>query len=89
MVELKAHGGGVGRPPEPAEWDRIIAIILSFFMPGLGQIYKGQTGRGIAWLVGGLCLATVSWFLLFIPSLLYACLSVYDASRPLRMDKQS
>jgi TM2 domain-containing membrane protein YozV len=88
MSEFQAQGGATGRSPAPEEWDRGIAIILSCCVPGLGQIYKGQTGRGLFWLLGGLCLFSVSWFLLFIPSFLYGCLCAYDASRPLRIAQQ-
>jgi TM2 domain-containing membrane protein YozV len=30
-------------------WSRIVAMLLSFLMPGLGQMYKGQVFNGIAW----------------------------------------
>ena len=28
-----------------------IAVVLSFFWPGLGQIYNGEIGKGIAFLI--------------------------------------
>jgi TM2 domain-containing membrane protein YozV len=86
MTDLQVRDKGAGRSPEPAEWDRGVAALLSFFVPGLGQIYKGQTGRGIAWLLGGLCLLSVSWLLLYFPSFVYSCFCAFDASRPLRID---
>ena len=36
---------------EEKSFNRGIAGILSFFIPGLGQIYKGQVGRGIFYLL--------------------------------------
>jgi hypothetical protein len=33
------------------QWSPLVAGILSFFIPGLGQIYKGQVINGVAWLV--------------------------------------
>ena len=36
-----------------------LAAVLSFFVPGLGQIYNGQIGKGIAFIIG----AVISGFL--------------------------
>jgi TM2 domain-containing membrane protein YozV len=36
-----------------------VALILSFFLPGLGQIYNGQTGKGI----GMIILSVIFWLL--------------------------
>jgi TM2 domain-containing membrane protein YozV len=42
------------------------AAILSLVLPGTGQIYKGRTGMGIAWLV-----LTVGLYLtVFLPGVL-------------------
>jgi TM2 domain-containing membrane protein YozV len=32
-------------------WSRILAAFLSFLIPGLGQMYKGQLFNGLIWLV--------------------------------------
>ena len=49
----------------------VIAVVLSLILPGLGQLYRGQTGAGLSWLFafvlawiwyllnGGIILATV------------------------------
>ena len=34
-----------------ATWNPLVAAILSFFIPGLGQLYKGQPINGIVWFV--------------------------------------
>lgn len=39
-----------------------LAAILSFFYTGLGQIYNGQIGKGLAMIVAYL----ISWFLMFV-----------------------
>ena len=39
-----------------------LAAVLSFFYMGLGQIYNGQIGKGIAFIVA----YTISWILIFI-----------------------
>jgi TM2 domain-containing membrane protein YozV len=40
------------------------AAVLSFFIPGVGQIYNGAFLRGIFWLIltPGLWLGTAGWF---------------------------
>lgn len=45
------------------KWNRGIAAVLSFFIPGLGQIYKGQVVGGFVWLV----LVGLGYFLFVIP----------------------
>ncbi len=37
------------QPPDP-EFNRGIAMVLSFLWPGLGQIYRGRLFRGLAWM---------------------------------------
>ena len=32
--------------------DKTLAGILSFLMPGLGQVYCGRTGRGVVFFIG-------------------------------------
>ncbi len=39
-----------------------IAVILSFFITGLGQIYNGQIGKGVLFIV----LYAVSWVCMWI-----------------------
>jgi hypothetical protein len=39
------------RRPRPVQhWNPGVAAVLSFFWPGLGQIYKGQILNGFAWM---------------------------------------
>ena len=33
-----------------SNWHPGVAAVLSFFIPGVGQMYKGQIGQGFAWL---------------------------------------
>jgi hypothetical protein len=45
-------GGGnvvVITQPPVQRWSPGVAAVLSFFVPGLGQLYKGQILNGIAW----------------------------------------
>ena len=39
-----------------------IAVLLSFFVTGLGQIYNGQIGKGVLFIV----LYAVSWLCMFV-----------------------
>ncbi len=41
-------GGGV---VVARSWSPLVAAILSFFIPGLGQLYKGQPINGLVWFV--------------------------------------
>lgn len=57
-----------------------VAAVLSFFVPGLGQIYKGELGKGIVIVA----VYTVSWMLtcifigyfILVPLWIWA---IYDA----------
>ena len=47
-----------------------MAMLLSFFIPGLGQLYKGQLLNGFVWFV----VVAGGYFLLVIPGLaLHLC----------------
>jgi predicted RNA-binding Zn-ribbon protein involved in translation (DUF1610 family) len=47
------------------KWSPGVAMALSFFIPGMGQIYKGQLLNGLAWLV---C-TVIGYMLLIFPGL--------------------
>lgn len=61
-----------------------LAAVLSFFVPGLGQIYNGQIAKGIVVFVIGplFFLGVLGWigvgYLLYVPLWIYA---IYDAYR--------
>lgn len=58
------------------KWNRGIAILLSFFFPGAGQMYKGQVLNGAVWMV-----ATVAGYIAFIfPGLALHFLCIVGAS---------
>ncbi len=61
----------LGAPVIPApdhrrKWSPGVAAVLSSLVPGLGQIYKGNLLRGLAWLV--ICL--VGYLCLIVPGLI-------------------
>ena len=52
--------------------------LVSFFIPGLGQIIKGQVMKGILiWIVGGLA-GFFLWWTIVVPFAIWAW-NVYDA----------
>ena len=54
-----------------------LPAVLSFFIPGLGQLIKGQFLKGIAiWIIGGL-LTYLFWWTVVVPFLVWAW-NVYD-----------
>lgn len=58
-TELVTDGGVEEKSP-------IIAAILSWFIPGIGQIYAGQTKRGGVWLTIWIVYVIVAFVLSFI-----------------------
>lgn len=52
-----------------------IAVVLSFFIPGLGQIYNGQIGKGILIIVLDAIFVALSYILIGIP--FYLALWIY------------
>ncbi len=57
-----------------------ISAILSFFIPGLGQIYNGQIGKGIVMIIVGVILAFTMVILIgFILYPIFWIWNIYDA----------
>jgi predicted nucleic acid-binding Zn ribbon protein len=52
--------------PPRRKWEPGIAAVLSFFIPGLGQIYKGNVVSGLLWMVA----TFIGYLLLIIPGLI-------------------
>ena len=57
------------------EKNPVAAALLSFFFTGSGQVYNGQTGKGIGVLIG----AVIGYFIFVIPGLLVILYGIYDA----------
>jgi TM2 domain-containing membrane protein YozV len=47
-------------------WSRLVAMILSLLIPGLGQLYKGQPINGLAWFV----LTILGYVFFIVPGLI-------------------
>lgn len=55
-----------------------LPAILSFFVPGLGQLLKGQTLKGVGiWIIGGV-LTYLLWWTIVVPFVIWIW-NVYDA----------
>jgi hypothetical protein len=53
-----------------------VAAVLSLFIPGAGQIYKGHVGAGIAWM----CFTFLGYLALIIPGLVLHLICILNAS---------
>jgi len=59
----------------PQAWNPGVAAVLSLVIPGAGQMYKGQIGPGIWWLIG-----TVAGYCAFVvPGLILHIVCIYKA----------
>ena len=45
----------------------IVALILSFFISGLGQLYNGEIRKGVAFLIGYFVAWVCFWALILLP----------------------
>lgn len=58
-------------------WNRLVAVILSFLIPGLGQLYKGQAIGGAVWFFA----VVIGYFLFILPgAILHWCCIFHAAS---------
>ena len=48
-----------------------IAAVLSFFIPGLGQLYNGDFVRGLIWFGFAWLFGAISFVSMGIPSIIY------------------
>lgn len=58
------------------KWSPGIAAVLSLFIPGLGQMYKGHVLAGLFWLI----VTPAGYFLLLIPGLVLHLICIIAAS---------
>jgi TM2 domain-containing membrane protein YozV len=69
LTESAATGQGqvvvINQPPVKL-WSPGLAAVLSFFLPGLGQLYKGQFLNGLAWFF----MVMLGYAALFVPGLI-------------------
>jgi TM2 domain-containing membrane protein YozV len=59
----------------PEEKNPFLAAICSFFIPGLGQVYNGETALGVAVFLG----TVIGAFIFLIPGLIVWIFGMYNA----------
>lgn len=57
-------------------WSRGVAMVLSFIIPGLGQMYKGQLFNGLLWLI----VVLIGYAALVIPGIVLHVLCILGAA---------
>ena len=77
----RLNSAGPAGQEEPAQTARgmkspVLAVLCSFFIPGLGQVYDGELARGIAIFLGTL----IGFFIFIIPGLIFWIFGMKDAS---------
>ena len=76
-VNMHFMGGGVSATTMASP---LVAVILSFFIPGLGQLYTGQLMKAIVLFVLAVIFGALSSILIGIPLYLIVWIySMYDA----------
>jgi TM2 domain-containing membrane protein YozV len=75
VVDPVAAFGQQGNQPPRDQKSPFLAATCSCFLPGLGQAYNGEIGKGIAVFLGTL----FGLFILFIPGLIVWFYGLYDA----------
>lgn len=62
--------------PQQQYWNPAVAAILSFFIPGVGQMYKGDVGTGVIWLI----VVIIGYIMLIIPGLILHLICIITAA---------
>lgn len=59
-----------------AQWKPGIAALLSFVIPGAGQMYKGNVGRGLVWFF----IVIIGYSMFILPGLILHIICIFAAS---------
>lgn len=62
--------------PPVQKWSPAVAGLLSFLIPGVGQMYKGKILAGIAWLI----FTSIGYMLLLFPGILLHIICIVTAT---------
>lgn len=58
------------------KWSPGVAALLSFLIPGAGQMYKGHVGAGLIWLV----VVVIGYAMLIVPGLILHLVCIFAAA---------
>lgn len=58
------------------KWNPGVAALLSFLIPGAGQMYKGNVGAGIGWLI----LVMIGYVLFIVPGIILHIVCIVQAA---------
>jgi TM2 domain-containing membrane protein YozV len=68
-------------PPQPyyppQVWNPGIAAVLSLFIPGAGQMYKGKIGEGVGWLI----FTVIGYAFLICPGFIIHLACIFSAAK--------
>ena len=64
------------QPYRERKWSPGIAALLSFVIPGAGQMYKGKIGTGIFWFI----IVIIGYFMFILPGLILHLICVITAT---------
>ncbi len=64
--------------------DPILAGVLSFLVPGLGQMYVGKFGRGAILFI----LYIIGWFVFVFPAIIIWIIAIWDAYKTAKESKE-
>jgi len=58
------------------QWSPGIAALLSFVIPGAGQMYKGKIGAGLLWFV----VVVTGYVLMIVPGIILHLICIFNAA---------
>jgi Family of unknown function (DUF5670) len=85
LEELRVSAPWEPAPARPAvsfpvvvapSWNPGVAALLSLVIPGAGQMYKGQVGVGLVWLV----VVVAGYFMLLVPGAILHLVCIFNAA---------
>src|SRR5262249_16042075 len=66
VINISNVNTAISGGPRRKAWSPLVAMLLSFLIPGLGQLYKGQALNGFVWFV----LVIAGYFLFIFPGVI-------------------
>lgn len=85
--QYQMQANGYARPAMPyvKRKEPAVALLLSFFLPGVGQIYNGDIGKGIAFMIGFWVLVWIGIGLVFW---IWAMIDAYQSATNINLGRR-